>query len=584
MSQYDHSHVRARFLKSTFRNCVLPAAVVAAALRFAHIELGYFTIPVYIGTIILLACARNIYNSHIQEREASRLGARTIPRVVGKWPGNIDIVLRLVADLKSGYMQDVFLELFHEYQCTTLNLRIFWMDKLITMDHEHQKYIFATGFPHFYRGDTGYEILHSFLGKGILNCDDDIWKNHRTLARPFFANDRVSDLEVVEKHTQRVLSIISGKGRNEAIDIEELISRFTIDAGSEFLFGKSLDSLSNEVQGFDAFTEAFNNMQALCLRRNTRQGIWPLFELFEDAGAADAKTLRSWLDPIINRALEHKKNVRRMGIDKLDIDQSTFLEYLANSTENIDLMRDQLLSMLLAARDTTLALLTFTLYLLTRHPEVAKRLRQEVLEQVGPDAAPTIDNLKDLKYLRAVLNEALRLFTPLPSNLRETRSEGIVFPKSDVTFPTNATKPPLYMPPNTPILTFPFLQHRNRALWGDDAEAFNPDRWLDSAHAAKIAENPTQFTPFSLGPRLCLGQNYALNEATYFMVRMLQRFDKFELAEDKQLTPPWITDPAPAKPGVHPGSERKSVEKVWPAYTITIHVKGGLWLRFGKEQ
>lgn len=57
------------------------------------------------------------------------------------------------------------------------------------------------------------------------------------------------------------------------------------------------------------------------------------------------------------------------------------------------------------------------------------------------------------------------------------------------------------------------------------------------------------------------------------MVRMLQRFDKFELAEDKQLTPPWITEPTQAKAGVHPGSERKSVEKIWPAYTITIHVK-----------
>jgi hypothetical protein len=157
------------------------------------------------------------------------------------------------------------------------------------------------------------------------------------LARPFFANDRVSDLEVIEKHTQQVLSIIASKDGKEAIDIQELISRFTIDAGSEFLFGKSLDSLSNELQGFDAFTRAFNNMQALCLRRNTRQGLWPLFELLEDAGASDANTLKSWIDPIINRALEHKKNVQKMGIDQLDIDQSTFLEYLANSTEGSQL-------------------------------------------------------------------------------------------------------------------------------------------------------------------------------------------------------------------------------------------------------
>lgn len=59
------------------------------------------------------------------------------------------------------------------------------------------------------------------------------------------------------------------------------------------------------------------------------------------------------------------------------------------------------------------------------------------------------------------------------------------------------------------------------------------------------------------------------------MVRLLQRFETFELAQDKQLTPPWMADPATSapKPGVHPGTWRKNVEKIWPAYTITIHVK-----------
>jgi hypothetical protein len=78
----------------------------------------------------------------------------------------------------------------------------------------------------------------------------------------------------------------------------------------------------------------------------------------------------------------------------------------------------------------------------------------------------------------------------------------------------------------------------------------------------------------------CLGQNYAYNEASLFMIRLLQRFDGFTLAEDKQLSPPWKTNPPPADPSKHgmfgpgwPGTKRKAVEKVWPKIGIVLSVK-----------
>jgi hypothetical protein len=130
MSKYDHSHVRLRFLASVFRTCVLPAAVLEAALRVTDTHLGYLTAPSHILFISLLLYLKALYTNYVVSREARRLGARPIPHIVGKWPGNIDILFRLLADLKSGYMQDIFLELFHEYQSTTLNLRILWTDKV----------------------------------------------------------------------------------------------------------------------------------------------------------------------------------------------------------------------------------------------------------------------------------------------------------------------------------------------------------------------------------------------------------------------------------------------------------------------
>lgn len=153
------------------------------------------------------------------------------------------------------------------------------------------------------------------------------------------------------------------------------------------------------------------------------------------------------------------------------------------------------------------------------HPDVAKRLRAEVLEHCGPDGAPTFETIKNMKYsaltdipshtkthsiisfdaVRAVINEALRLFPPVPSNSRETREAGVLMPPSDGTYPDHPM--PMYMPKETPIFWFSFLTHRNQTLWGPDAECFDPERWLDD-RVAKYTKMPMMFTPFSAGPRI----------------------------------------------------------------------------------
>ena len=102
--------------------------------------------------------------------------------------------------------------------------------------------------------------------------------------------------------------------------------------------------------------------------------------------------------------------------------------------------------------------------------------------------------------MRAVINETLRLFPPVPHNIRETRDKPVVFPKSDATFDFGDNTP-IYMPANTPIMFIRFLTHRNQALWGPDAEAFDPDRWLDD-RLARFVENPMMYTPFNAGPRV----------------------------------------------------------------------------------
>jgi len=261
-------------------------------------------------------------------------------------------------------------------------------------------------------------------------------------------------------------------------------------------------------------------------------------------------------------------------------DGCTFLEYLATKTEDTEAIRDQLLNILLAARDTTTALLSHTVYFFAMYPDVLKKAREEILDVIGPEGAPTVENMRGLKYLRAVLNETLRLFTPLPSSLRDSRNKGVALPRSDATY----NSVPMYVPPRTPVLTMPYLMQRNKALWGPDAEEFKPARWFDPDLQQQVSANPFIFVPFASGPRNCIGQNYALNEATLFLVRLLQRFDEFSIDERKQLPPPWRRDPTVdiGLKDSRNGTNRKEVERIWPGFTIVIHITGGLWMKFKK--
>lgn len=122
---------RSRFLWDVVRWVLVPSIVLRLSLGVLNIHhLGWLSFPSYLGFILVWAASRGAYARAQQEREARSLGARTIPCVVGKWPGNVDVLLKMLKAFKTSYVLDVYRELFEEYQCTTLNLRILWRDSV----------------------------------------------------------------------------------------------------------------------------------------------------------------------------------------------------------------------------------------------------------------------------------------------------------------------------------------------------------------------------------------------------------------------------------------------------------------------
>ncbi|KAH8113061.1 cytochrome P450 monooxygenase CYP63 [Phellopilus nigrolimitatus] len=592
---------RTRLFLDVLRIFVLPCVVLSQSCRHVKVRLGLFTLPAHLLAIVFWGFLRNVYYDSKQTQQARRLGARPIPRIKGKWPGNIDILLRMMKAFKTAYLMDVYLELFQEYKCTTLNTRILWVDQIITMDEEHMKFVHATGFNNFWRGRRQKERMEEFLGDGIFNRDDEKWKIHRVTARPFFARERISDFQIFDKHTTTTLNLLSRITASEQpCDAQDLYARFTLDSASEFLFGNNLDTLSLSLpepgkakmgpkgsatnDAFGSFAQAFEQAQCVITQRARLGYFWPVAEVKKNKIKEAGQVTKKWLDPLVQRAIDEKAKAKRAGVEA-PISERTFMEHLA---QNVGLIRDELLSILLASRDTTACLLTFVTYFMAMYPEVAKRMRDEVLQTHGLDRIPTYESLRGLKYVRAVLNETLRLFPPVPLNVRESRPAPISLPPSNLPSYTTAASPyphipfiptptePLYMPGGTPIMYMPMLMQRNPDLWGPDADIFDPERFLNPARTAKLSANPMMFTPFSAGPRICIGQNFAYNEASFFLVRLLQQFDTFTLAPEFQ--------PEGSLPPTHWKAKqgRQAIERCWPAAALTLYVKGGLWVRFKK--
>lgn len=156
----------------------------------------------------------------------------------------------------------------------------------------------------------------------------------RAIARPFFSNDRVRDLALFDKHAQRCMSILSDLEPGQAIDIADLTWRFTTDSGSEFLFGQTLDllSFSEADDGFSSFINAFAKIQDIAFKRNSFGTFWPLTELSGDSTEPLGNIIKQFVDPIVQRAVEHKRNMMDKG-QQAEADQCTFLEYLAWRTD-----------------------------------------------------------------------------------------------------------------------------------------------------------------------------------------------------------------------------------------------------------
>ena len=378
------------------------------------------------------------------------------------------------------------------------------------------------------------------MGSGIFTQDGAAWKHSRAVLRPQFASNRYQNFEEIKKCVEGLISNIPADG---IVDLQPLFFRLTFDTTTFLLFGETLSSLqSSEIAGQESeFAKAFNLGQEYLSHRGRLGELYWLANTPEFRRAC--KTSHRFVDQAIQRALDAADAPQPKNPIQEMKKQYVFINALIQETRDKKELRDQCLNVLLAGRDTTACCLTWTLRLLARHPQVLDKLRTEIesITGLGEDAPqPTREHLREMRYLDLVLKEVLRLYPSVPINSRAALKT--------TTLPVGGGpdgQSPILIRKGEAVGYCVYAMHRRTDIFGKDTGGFRPERWEDGK---LLRDAGYGYLPFNGGPRVCLGQDFALLEAGYTVARLVQRF-------------PFITVPV-GDPLVEVGKEKQILKLV----------------------
>ncbi|KAJ3340329.1 hypothetical protein HDU93_007170 [Gonapodya sp. JEL0774] len=396
------------------------------------------------------------------------------------------------------------------------------------------------------QSDTTFEEV---LGDGIFMADGDQWKSARKLAanlfnirgfRDFFSKDFIETCDQLST----ILTTASQQGL--IVDIQDLFLRCTMDSFTRLAYGKDAGALSMKQSAKDGrlvmepneFANAFDWAMMNAFKRGSN-ALWKITEYFNGNGRKLTQCMEI-VDKFASEVLLEKRKLIAQGLGKKeDDDRYDLLDHLLKSKTDDDkpltdkALRDHVLNFFLAGRDTTAQTLTWVFWEISRRPEVVRKLREEAMSVMGKDGKCTFEMLRQLPYTLAVFNEVLRLHANVPETGKRV-TQDVVLP---------GTKTLLYAGDN--IVFSSFAMGYSSEIWGEDFAEFRPERWLLENGKSVMKQNTKRHFVFNGGPRVCLGMNFAQQEATVFLSTLIRRFD-FELVneDDPEKWGLYDTDPA----------------------------------------
>ncbi len=364
------------------------------------------------------------------------------------------------------------------------------------------------------------ENVRAFGGDGLFTSrtTEPNWQKAHNILLPTFSKQAMKDYHsMMTDIATQLIQKWERLNPMEEIEVPEDMTRLTLDTIGLCGFNYRFNSFYRETHSpfimsmVRALNEAMLKSSRLKIQNLMMVGTRRQFN-------EDIETMFSLVDKIIEerkaRGMQEEIDLLGRMLNVKDPDTGETL-----SDENI---RYQIITFLIAGHETTSGLLSFALYFLIKHPEVLEKAYAEV-DQILTEETPTYEQIGQLKYIRLILNESLRLWPTAPGFELYAKEDTVIGDKYLIKKGDNIS------------VLLPQL-HRDKNAWGENAEQFYPERFEDPQNVPTHA-----FKPFGNGQRACIGMQFALHEATLVLGMILQRFelidyDNYQLKIQQTLT------------------------------------------------
>ena len=424
-----------------------------------------------------------------------------------------------------------FLRRIREDQLSVLNPELFGRNvtysRLLFLDHfliikpEYIEHVLLTNHANYRKSHFLRHLLGPLLGNGLLISEGEFWRRQRRIAAPAFHSRRIADF-IATFGSCSEATLARWRTMTQPFDIAAEMMALTLNITSRTMFSRDV---SGDV-------EVVRRLMDIVV--TLRLGLLDLLGFPEWLPRRQPKAYRRAIaefEALVSRVLAER---RADGIDRGDLLSMLLTARDPETGEGMSdkQLRDEILTIFLAGHETTANALSWCWYLLAQHPEAEARLHDE-LDRVLGARMPKSADLAELKWTRMVIEEAMRLYPPVHTTARMASGEDRIGG--------------VRVPPGATIAISPYVTHRNPNLW-PEPERFNPERFHPAAAAQR---HRFAYLPFGGGPRICIGNSFALAEAQVIVAAIAQRY-RVRLA---------------------PG------HKVKPIGLLTLRPKDGIWVR-----
>jgi cytochrome P450 len=354
-----------------------------------------------------------------------------------------------------------------------------------------------------YVKSRSYQSLRLVLGDGLVTSEGEHWRRQRKLTQPSFHRQRLAGLaDTMAQCVRERLDQWDARmpARTAAIDVHAEMMQLTLRIVGRTLFGTDLGTdlgaLGPAVT--TCMHKANDHAESL-----VRLPLW--LPTPSNLRFGQAKRL---LDGIVHDIIEQRRRSSRQGEAPRDDVLGTLMAATDETgTERMSdqHLRDEVMTLFLAGHETIATAMSWTWMLLHQHPDVAARVRAEALAVLG-GRAPGFDDLPQLVYTGQVIDESMRLYPPVWMVERQALAEDRLGPWR--------------ISPGTIVGVSPWVMHRHPGLWTNPLR-FDPDRFAPE-HAEGRPKHA--YLPFGAGPRICIGNHFALMEAKIILATIIQRY------------------------------------------------------------